>query len=199
MDNLARRKRNIVIAMVAAICVISIIFQALPETAQIELRYDRNQPLQFWRFITAHLLHLGWVHLGFNLAGLVLITALFLPEWNVKSFLYAFFSSAILLNVCLYLLSPELIWYVGLSGILHGLIAAGAVYSFQVQPKFALLVLAGCAIKIGWEQFTGSSVGTEELIGGKVAFDAHMFGYIGGLIGALFFLVTTKKKPIPNA
>jgi len=198
MDNLLGRKRNTVIAIVTVISIVSIVFQALPESAQIELRYDRNQPLQFWRFITGHLLHLGWIHLLFNLAGLALITALFFPEWSASSFSSAFISSAILMNICLYVFSPELIWYVGLSGILHGLIAAGAIYSYQVQPKFALLILIGCAIKIGWEQFTGSSVGTEKLIGGKVAFDAHMFGYLGGLIGALFFLAITNKKTNPK-
>lgn len=194
MDNLAERKRQTVIAIVVVISLIAIVFQALPESTQIELRYDRNQPQQLWRFITGQLLHLGWVHLLFNLVGLVLITALFLPEWSSRSFSFAFISSAIVLNFCLYVFSPELIWYVGLSGILHGLIAAGALYSYRVQPGFALLVLAGCTIKIGWEQFTGSSVGTEELIGGKVAFDAHMFGFIGGLIGAILFRLTAKKK-----
>lgn len=194
MENIAGKKRNTVIAIVAIISLISLVFQALPETAHIELRYDRNQPTQVWRFVTGQLLHLGWVHLLFNLAGLVLITALFFPEWSARSFLYAFITSGIFLNICLYLFSPELTWYVGLSGILHGLIAAGAVYSYQVQAKFALIVLIGCVIKIAWEQITGSSVGTEELIGGKVAFDAHMFGFIGGLIGAALFRATALRK-----
>jgi len=197
MHSAFQQQRNKVILIVVAISFISLVFQALPEAAQIELRYDKNQPEQFWRFITGHLLHLGWVHLLFNLLGLALITALFLPEWRVSSFLYAFVGSLIILNICMYSFTT-LIWYVGLSGILHGLIGAGAIYSYKIQPRFALLVLLGTSAKIVWEQFTGSSVGTEALIGGKVAFDAHLYGFIGGVAGAVLYILINRKVPLTD-
>ncbi len=194
MDGPSRQQRLNVIMIAAAIGLLAIIFQCLPELWQDTLRYDRNHPNQLWRFLTGQILHLGWVHLLMNLAGLILITALFMPEWSTRNYLIAFLISGLIMSIGIHLFSPHLIWYVGLSGILHGLLAAGAVYSYRTQRSFAVGLLIVVIAKITWEQISGNSIGTEQLIGGKVAYDAHLFGFIGGLAGAFLYLLMNRSK-----
>lgn len=194
MDGPSRQQRLSVIIIAAVIGLLAIIFQCLPELWQDTLRYDRNHSNQLWRFLSGQILHLGWVHLGMNLAGLILITALFMPEWNTQNYLMAFVISGLIMSTGIHFFSPHLIWYVGLSGILHGLLAAGAVYSYRTQPTFAIGLLIVVVAKIAWEQISGNSIGTEELIGGKVAYDAHLFGFIGGLVGAMIYVLMNRSK-----
>ncbi len=194
MDGSSRQPRLNVIIIASVIALLAIIFQCMPDLWQNNLRYDRTQPTQVWRFLSGQILHLGWVHLWMNLAGLTLITILFMPEWNARNYLTTFFISGFIMSIGIHLFSPELIWYVGLSGILHGLLAAGAIFSYKSQPGFALMLLVAVMAKIAWEQISGSSIGTEELIGGRVAYDAHLFGFIGGAIGALIHLLLTRTS-----
>ena len=55
------------------------------------------------------------------------------------------------------------------------------------------LLLVGIAIKVGYEQYNGSSSEVAELIDAKVAVDAHMFGAVGGLIIFLLMISTAKR------
>ena len=194
MDGPSSKERLNVIVIAGVIGLLAIVFQSLPELWQDSLRYDRNHASQVWRFFSGQILHLGWVHLFMNLAGLILITALFMPEWNTRNYLMAFFISGLIMSTGIHLFSPHLIWYVGLSGILHGLLAAGAVYSYRAQPAFSIGLLLVVIAKIAWEQVSESSIGTEQLIGGKVAYDAHLFGFIGGLASAFLYLLINRSK-----
>ncbi len=78
-------------------------------------------------------MHLGWAHLWPNLLALLLIGGLleeFLSplEWLVASLVTAFAISA-----GLYLFHPDTQWYVGLSGVLHGLVACGVVMMIRAR------------------------------------------------------------------
>jgi len=194
MDGPSRKERLNVIIIAGVIGLLATVFQCLPELWQESLRYDRNHASQVWRFLSGQVLHLGWIHLFMNLAGLILITALFMPEWNTRNYLMAFFISGLIMSTGIHLFSPHLIWYVGLSGILHGLLAAGAVYSYRSQPAFAMGLLIIVIIKIIWEQVSETSIGTEQLIGGKVAYDAHLYGFVGGLAAAALYSLTNRSK-----
>jgi rhomboid family GlyGly-CTERM serine protease len=177
---------------VAVIAVLAIIFQSFPEPLQSHIDFDRNaiRTGEYWRLLTGHTLHLGWIHLGLNLAGLVLILALFWREWRSGNFWFAFLISLLFVNLGLWFFSPEVRWYVGLSGVLHGLLMAGAILSFRHERGFALAVMAVTSGKIAWEQISGSDTGTAALIGGQVIVDAHAYGFTGGILaGALLWLL----------
>lgn len=190
--NLPSHQRRVLL-IAGAICLVSGSLQLLPIETQQLLRYDRAQFFsQGWRLVSGQLLHLGWIHLGLNLAALVLITLLFITEFDVKRYLTAVLAGGIAVNIGLYCFSPEIHWYVGLSGLLHGLFAAGGLYLIRQQPRFALLMLLGILAKVIYEQFSAQSVGTEALIGGKVAFDAHLYGLIGGAVAASGGLLVEK-------
>ena len=74
----------------------------------------------------------------------------------------------------MWLFSPEVIWYVGLSGILHGLLAAIA---WQRYPILLVLLM----VKLGLEQLYGGLPATANLTGGAVIVDAHLYGAVIGI------------------
>ncbi len=180
--------------LVGGIIVISAIFQALPTEWQHQLRYTRSTPIEWWRFVTAQFLHLGWMHWLLNMLGLILITAIFNQDWTLRWMLVAFVASSIFINAALWWLSPEVVWYVGLSGVLHGLLGAGVVYSFKNQPVFSIGMGVLVVGKILWEQIGHQSIGTEALIGGKVLFDAHLYGLIGGSLAAIVCVIVCRNS-----
>lgn len=180
--------------LIACVIVISAIFQAFPVEWQQQLRYERSEPIEWWRFVTAQFLHLGWMHWLLNMVGLVLIAGIFNQDWNLKWLLVAFISSSVFINLALWWFSPEVVWYVGLSGVLHGLLGAGVVYSFRNQPVFSIGLGILVIAKVIWEQLGNKSIGTEALIGGNVLFDAHLYGLIGGSAAAILCVIICRKQ-----
>ena len=173
-----------------------ILFQTLPESVHSLIRYDRSAIIsgQWWRLFSGHILHLGWVHLALNLTGLGLITGLFWRYWTIKNFLVVFLLSLVAVDIGLWWFATEVRWYVGLSGVLHGLLIAGALFSYREERWYAVSMVAIVVAKLAWEQITRSSAGTAELIGGNVLFDAHLYGFTGGLIGAILLIFILAGK-----
>lgn len=180
--------------VVAAILIISAVFQSLPTDWQQLLRYERANPQEWWRFATAQLIHLGWMHWILDMAGLVLIVAIFNQDWNFKGFIATLIISAIVVNAGLWWLSPEVAWYVGISGVLHGLLGAGVIFSYRNQALFSIMMGVLVVGKVIWEQVSHESIGTEALIGGNVLFDAHLYGLIGGVLAAVLCLVACRSN-----
>ncbi|WP_203301021.1 rhombosortase [Marinobacter sediminum] len=170
-----------------------------PDTADL-LRYQRDAVLdgQHWRLLTAHWVHLGWQHLAMNLGGLAVIWLLFgevlsgLKAWVVTG------GIALFTSFCLLLFHPQIEWYVGLSGLLHGLLAAGALLSLrtdQVTSWFVLLVLVG---KLGVELLNGGSSQVEAMIGGPILVQGHLCGTLGGGLCAAIFALTAHLRSRKN-
>ncbi len=162
------------------------------------LRFDRGALLhdvQVWRLFTGHLVHLGWSHTGLNIAGLALIWML--VGHRFTTWQWSVISIALMLGISLGLLifNPTLSWYVGLSGVLHGLLVAGAVADIRSGDKTAWLLLILIAAKLAWEQMTGALPGSEAAAGGAVIVDAHFYGGLFGLLlGGLFKPKTTQQQ-----
>ncbi len=179
------------------ICIIALLIQLGGAEASEWLRYDRNGILsgEVWRIITGHFTHLGWPHLLMNIVGLLLIWLLFGRLIKPSSWLLILFMSTILTSISMLLLNPELQWYVGLSGVLHGMFVAGAVASIKAGYRAELLLLILLAGKLAWEQFVGPLPGSAEFAGGNVIVDAHLYGAISGLIvvTALFIAASRSK------
>jgi rhomboid family GlyGly-CTERM serine protease len=147
------------------------------------LRYQRAEVLdgELWRLLSAHFVHLGAAHLALNLAGLALVWWLVGRSAGPRSWSIVLAATALSTTLGLLAFAPELAWYVGLSGMLHGMLVAGAL----LGPRRDLLIVGVVAIKIGWEQWMGPSADTTALIGGAVIVDAHLYGAIGGAIAGL--------------
>lgn len=135
---------------------------------------------QLWRLFTGHLVHLTWAHLAMNIAGLALIWALFSHLFELRIWLTIILINALAVSLGLLLFNPEVMWYVGLSGVLHGMFSAGLIASIRVGNRMEILLLVGFVAKLAWEQIAGPTPGSEQLAGGKVLVDAHLYGAIVG-------------------
>ena len=118
-------------------------------TAQL-FQYQRNLILdgEVWRLITAHLVHLTWSHMLLNLAGLLLIWLLFGNYYANKTWLVIVLISCVGPGIGLLLFDPNLIWYVGLSGMLHGLFVAGCVADIKLKQRGGWVLLAVICSKL---------------------------------------------------
>ena len=167
----------------------------LPLEVHQLLRYDRTfLPEQAWRFISANLLHTNGMHLLLNLIGLALIWALHGRYYSSRGFVSLLLLTSAGTTLGLYLNAPDMMWYVGLSGALHGLFIYGAVMDIRHQEKTGYLLLIGVVLKVADEQWRGASVQVSSLIDAAVAVDAHLFGAISGVVAVLLTLAISNKK-----
>jgi rhomboid family GlyGly-CTERM serine protease len=150
-------------------------------------RYARSllEQGQLWRLLTAHFVHLGWGHVGLNLAGLGLTAWLLQDVLSRMDWLATVAISIVVIDTGLYLLEPQIEWYVGLSGVLHALLAVGAIRLWRVSKALGSVLFAGLVCKLLWEQLAGPSEWSELASGGPVVVAAHAFGFVGGMIYAL--------------
>lgn len=176
------------------IVIISIIL-ALTEPMSSDLfAYDRNQlnNFQWWRLITGHFLHTNTTHLLLNTIGLVLLWALHGHYFKIPRYLIQFWVLCLGTSIGLYCFTPQMQWYVGLSGVLHGLFVIGAYFDIRQKLKTGWLMLIGVWLKVIHEQIYGASEDVAELIAANVAVDAHLFGTITGCIIILYYLSVNK-------
>lgn len=153
----------------------------------VSLRYEREgiQQGEWWLLITGNIVHLGWGHVALNLMGLFMVWWFFISDFNNLEWLWILTVSGLFVTVGLYLFNPQLIWYVGLSGVLHGLFFAGGLRLLKKEFGFAATLLVFIAAKLIYEQLVGSLPGTSEMSGGPVVVDSHLYGAIGGVVGLI--------------
>jgi rhomboid family GlyGly-CTERM serine protease len=159
------------------------------------LRFDRLEITRgaWWRILSGNFVHLGWSHLALNLLGLGLVQVIFADRFSPLPWITTTALSCLAVGFGLYWLNPELSWYVGLSGCLHGLFAAGAASELKRAPRGAAVMLLVLCAKLIWEQTMGALPGTREAAGGNVIVDAHLYGAIAGLgVGLLHALQDTR-------
>lgn len=156
------------------------------------LEYERTAVVagEAWRLVTGHLVHADWAHLGWNVAGLALVTWLFAREYGPRDWAWILLGSTAAVDLGFLLLEPQLGWYVGFSGVLHGLAAAGLVAWAARTRDWITLVVAGVfALKLGWEHFVGPMAFTSGTLAVPVVHEAHTYGAIGGALAAALALV----------
>jgi rhomboid family GlyGly-CTERM serine protease len=148
-------------------------------------RYDRGRVLQgeYWRLVTGHLVHASWTHATENLAGIGLLAALFPRDYSLRQWLLLALASLVAIDVGFVWNEPQLEWYVGLSGVLHGLLAAGAVAWWRFESGVLAIILTLIFLgKMTYEQIYGSLPTTDTM---AVVSEAHVYGAVGGLVASL--------------
>lgn len=181
IERYARLLRNN--SLPVGLCLISVICQLFDPLTTIALRYERSaiQSGEVWRLLTGNFVHLGWEHLLLNLTGMILIWLLFGRLLSTRQWLIVTTISCLAVGLGLLFFDPELDWYVGLSGMLHGLFVTGLLINLRSGYKLEWLLLVAIVAKLIWEQFHGPMPGSAEIAGGAVVVDAHLYGAISGL------------------
>ena len=179
-----RRARHWLVPVV--IIALAVVIAAFGAAATERLKYDRLAIIdgEYWRLLSGHFVHLGPEHLLLNLAGLVLVWLLVGRQYTTPQWIIVTAFSLVVINLGFWFLDPNLIWYVGLSGLLHGLLIAGAISGIKTQPVESIIMLVAVAAKLIYEQFMGPLPGSEATAGGAVITNAHLYGAFGGAIVA---------------
>ena len=161
------------------LAVLSVLGTVLPDAlAALEWQRAAIAGGQWGRLFTGHFAHLGAHHLLFNLLGLALIVDLLLEDWSFAATLALAAASALGISVLLWWLEPDLQWYAGLSGLLHGLWAGAALAGWlrRHQPM-ALAALLALAIKLAVLNAGDGSMPVVPM--------AHVYGAASGLLWAV--------------
>ncbi|MEL7025231.1 MAG: rhombosortase [Pseudomonadota bacterium] len=161
----------------------------LPSHVADVFAYFRSKlPVEAWRLVSAHLVHLNWQHALMNALALALLAALVGRCLTARQWAWFWFTASVFVSVGLWIVLPDLERYVGASGVLHGVAALGGIAMFREHRLESVLLLGGLIVKIGWEVQFGATAATAELIGGNVIEQAHWFGAVyGALVGGIFW------------
>ncbi len=168
----------------AAVMLVLVLPAALSPSLQPLLRYDRSALAagQWWRWVSGHLVHLDLEHALLNATGLALLWTLFGGLLRGLDWLLAVVLSVAAIDIGLWFWQPQLLWYVGASGVLHGIMAAGCVQLLRHHDRIAwptVLIFVG---KLAYEQWQGPLPFETHAV---VVTQAHLYGAAGGLTGAL--------------
>ena len=161
-----------------------VLFALSGEGGRALLRYERSAVMagEWWRLASGHFVHGSHQHLLLNMAGLGVIGALFPRDYSAAAWLFVALSSLIAIDVGFVLWEPQLEWYVGFSGVLHGALAAGTVAWWRHEkPLLALILTVVLVGKLAWEQTLGALPLSGDL---PVVVDAHLYGACGGWCAA---------------
>lgn len=179
--------------------IIALVLYLFEPASNALLAYDRYalQGWETWRVITGNLVHTNGYHLLLNLAGLTLLWLLFAEHFSIFLFLKIFIWCCLGTSLGIYWYSPDLIWYAGLSGALHGVFAWGACRDITKNIFSGWLLLLGVLVKVIYEQIAGSATSMAELIDANVAVDAHLYGTVSGiLLFAVMYAIPLMKRQV---
>jgi rhomboid family GlyGly-CTERM serine protease len=178
--------------LVLALC--SLLIALLGDGLGELLRYERSAILagEWWRLFSGHLVHLGWSHLWLNLAGLVLVWSLVGHALSWRNWWGLIGSCMFAISLGLWWWLPELTWYVGLSGVLHGMLVAGSLRLALRGEREAILLLLIVFSKVAWELWQGPLPGSREAAGGDVVVQAHALGSLSGLLYVLLLTLVRR-------
>ncbi|EPP5680011.1 rhombosortase [Vibrio cholerae] len=133
---------------------------------------------QWWRILTGNFAHTNFAHWAMNLAALWIISFVFKP--TARQLLIPLLLTSLAVGVMI--LASDMQSYVGLSGTLHGLFAYYALNEALNGRRSSWLLVLGVVGKVAWEQRFGASASTAELIGARVATEAHLAGLVSGVL-----------------
>jgi len=162
------------------------------------LRYERSLVLsgEWWRLLGGHLVHADAAHLLWNVAGLLLVGWLFVREYRLLAWLWILLASTAAIDAGFLILQPNLQWYVGFSGALHGLMAAGLLaWLCTARDALTALVALLFAAKLLWEHVAGPLPFTAGTLSLPVIAQAHTYGALGGLGAALLIKLWRRAAP----
>jgi rhomboid family GlyGly-CTERM serine protease len=177
--------------LVLGILAISLLSQFFSQ----HLIFERSQILsgELWRLLSGHFVHVGFVHMLFNMAGLILTFHIFKPYFSDLEWVLITVSSSLLISAGFLLFLTTLHWYAGFSGVLHGLLAAGALVGISERSPLSAMILSILIAKIGFESILGPMQISEGIIRARIIVEAHLAGAASGSVTALCLIALRRK------
>lgn len=175
---------------VAAMLLVMIVFQLI-ESPNLRYQYNWQESHEWWRLLTAHWVHVNWIHFLLNAAGILLCLSITSPRWTVMRWFVYQVILAFGISVLFSLFNPTLNWYVGYSGVLYGIFILAAFDLYRRDKLISILLSAAILIKITIEQTGDINLTTSDIIGSPVIVDAHLYGV---LLAMAILLVNQLKK-----
>jgi len=171
-------------AVFSASFVLLVLALGLEPAVREALRYDRELIAagEAWRIVTGNFVHLGVGHLVLDVLGLALLLLFFRDVFSPRLWLLATLAGALAVGAGLWFLNPGLPGYLGISGVLHTLLFAGLLLSFRHSPLINGVVFAAMSARLWSEQQPDYDVlQMQDVIGGAIAVDAHLYGALASL------------------
>lgn len=151
-----------------------------------------------WRLLTAHYVHLSFLHACLNGVALLLLGHLFADRLRPRDVFAMLALAPLGISITFWLLLPELQWYRGLSGVLHAIYFAGCVaWISQTAGKarwLPIAALVGGTVKVLLEQPWDASFPVHEVLRVAVVPQAHLIGAIVGTAAGLL-LRSRREQP----
>ncbi|MCB1656936.1 MAG: rhombosortase [Pseudomonadales bacterium] len=156
---------------------------------------------QWWRLVSAHFIHANSVHLLLNMSALALILALFDRVFGTFEWLVLIMMSAIIQSLAMYFYMPQVVYYVGFSGVIHSLYVAGTVklITNASERVMAFILLCLVTLKLLTESLEQGISVTEKMIGSHVLTEAHLMGAVIGLAFSVGVIVLEKIQSRLNS
>jgi len=161
------------------------------------LIYDRDAISggEWWRLITGNLVHLSGMHFSFDVVALLVVGTIIEQRGNRYVGLVYFMAGAAI-GIVVYVASPELRYYGGLSGIVTAAVVYLCLGGLRDTGAWRWLCLFGLtlvAVKIGLELTLGNSLlaATE-----SQPFVPVPVSHLAGACTALFVFFLTRWKQV---
>jgi rhomboid family GlyGly-CTERM serine protease len=192
--------------------VLSLIILAVAALGEVGIKWlkyigplEHGEGALSFRWLTGHFTHLGWRHSWLNIAGLMSVGLVYGHLFSVKTWLIFIMICAFGISLGLYFYSPQIEYYVGLSGVLHGMLALAVSFAI-LHPLLSdsssvgslkweeILVFIGLWTKVAYEQILGAVPITATIAGDVVIVDAHFYGACLGTVYSVFLLMKLRLK-----
>ena len=138
--------------------------------------------------LLAPLVHDGWEHLFLNSAPLVLLGTFVLAA-GTRRFLLATVFIAIFSGLGVWLFTPPQYLVIGASGVIFGWLGLLLMRGIVERSWWHIAVGLLIGLLYGYQLLAGVLPGDE-----RVSWQAHLFGFIGGLVAAILF---RRRRPRP--
>lgn len=154
------------------------------ERLELLWRYERAAVAggEWWRLLTAHVVHLDARHALLNCAGLALLWALFARSYRPGQWLVAMAITLVCIDLGFWFVSRTLQWYVGASALLHGVFACGCIALLFQRDRLGYIAAVAFVAKLAWEQLHGPLPLETRY---PVITASHAYGASGGALAGL--------------
>jgi rhomboid family GlyGly-CTERM serine protease len=175
------------------VCALLAMFELGGEPVRNALSYDRTALAdgEWWRFLSAHFVHLDAQHALLNSFGIVLMWALFARDYSPGRWAAIYSSACLAVSAGLWFFSRDVVWYVGASGALHGVMTAGTLAHLKRRDLDGWILAVFIVAKLSYEQLAGSMPFSGDA---HTIVDAHLYGALGGL--AIALVLKPRGQPI---